>query len=287
MRRLATRENGPTRKSLALSHTDACNPLLQAHPTWAQDNTKAASFPLLCLSPFPPSCSVSHRPIWAGTRGDNLLVGPGTPQGRNADNLAKRLPLCRVSASLHSAKGPPAGPFVSFFINCARRHSAKLASLPSARVTTLGKEDLPVPRCSFSAECYGPDTRQRGSLSSVTLGKVTSIYIFYLFFSIPSKQTKDITYTSQISHNHHRYHIYITYLTNTINQTSSHSITNMFGHKHKYPTLKNISLKYLTKSYQHLTSSDRVISQSMNNNKKDNISSMWAAGLVRRWLGNP
>jgi hypothetical protein len=37
-------------KSLALSHADACNPLLQAHPTWAQDNTKAAGFPF-CLSP--------------------------------------------------------------------------------------------------------------------------------------------------------------------------------------------------------------------------------------------
>jgi hypothetical protein len=71
----------------------------------------------------------------------------------------------------------------------------------------------------------------------------------------------------------------------TINQTSSHNITNMFGHKHKYPTLKNISLKYLTKHYQHLTSSDQVISQSMNNTKKDNISSRWAAGLVRRWAG--
>jgi hypothetical protein len=30
-------------------------------------------------------CSVSRRPIWAGTRSDNLLVGPGTPRGRNAD----------------------------------------------------------------------------------------------------------------------------------------------------------------------------------------------------------
>jgi hypothetical protein len=41
----------------------------------------------------------------------------------------------------------------------------------------------------------------------------------------------------------------------------------MFGHKHKYPTLKNISLKYLINQYQHLTSSDRVISQSMNNTR--------------------
>jgi hypothetical protein len=77
---------GRRAKSLALSHAGACNPLLQAHPTWAQDNTKAAGFPF-CLSPsfFPPSCSVSRRPIRAGTRGDNLLVGPGTPRGRNAD----------------------------------------------------------------------------------------------------------------------------------------------------------------------------------------------------------
>jgi hypothetical protein len=100
-----------------------------------------------------------------------------------------------------------------------------------------------------------------------------------------SKQTKDITYTSHISHNHHIYNIYITYLTNTINQTSSHCITNMFKHKHKYPTLKNISLKYLTKHYQHLTSSDQIISQSINNTNKDNISSRWTAGLVRRWAG--
>jgi hypothetical protein len=40
-----------------------------------------------CLPPaFPPSRSVSRRPIWAGARGDNLLVGPGTPWGRNADS---------------------------------------------------------------------------------------------------------------------------------------------------------------------------------------------------------
>jgi hypothetical protein len=32
-------------------------------------------------------CSISRQPIWAGTRNDNLLVGPGTPQGQNADKL--------------------------------------------------------------------------------------------------------------------------------------------------------------------------------------------------------
>jgi hypothetical protein len=67
---------------LSLSLANACNPLLQAHPPWAQDNTKAAVSP--CC--FPPLGSVSRRPIWAWTRSDNLLVGPGTPRGRNTDN---------------------------------------------------------------------------------------------------------------------------------------------------------------------------------------------------------
>jgi hypothetical protein len=44
---------------------------------------------------FPPLCPVSRRPIWAGTRSDNLLIGPGTPQGRNADKYAPwRLEMC-------------------------------------------------------------------------------------------------------------------------------------------------------------------------------------------------
>jgi hypothetical protein len=45
-------------------------------------NTKVAEFHLSRLSPsgfFLPSRSVSRRPIWAGARGDNLLVGSGTP----------------------------------------------------------------------------------------------------------------------------------------------------------------------------------------------------------------
>ena len=189
--------------------------------------------------------------------------------------------------SYHSTTRPPAGPFVSFFAECARRHSAKLASLPSFRAIALGKEALPVPRCSFFAECYDLDTRQNTSLPSVTLGKVTSIHLFNLFFLFPPKKQKYISYTSKISHNHHRYHIYITYLIKTIYQTSSHNITNMFEHKHKYPTLKNISLKYLTKHYQHQTSLYQVISQSINNTTKDNISSRWTAGLVRDGLGDP
>jgi hypothetical protein len=46
--------------------------------------TRGRGFP---LTVFPPCVSVSRRPIWAGTRSDNLLVGPGTPRGRNADTI--------------------------------------------------------------------------------------------------------------------------------------------------------------------------------------------------------
>jgi hypothetical protein len=46
---VAAREDGSTHKALALSLSlslaNACNPLLQAHPPWAQDNTRSR-FPL-------------------------------------------------------------------------------------------------------------------------------------------------------------------------------------------------------------------------------------------------
>jgi hypothetical protein len=71
-------------RPLAPSRVDACNPLLQAHPTWARDkhegrgiSTSHARLPP--AASLPPSRSVSCRPIWAGARGDSLLVGPGTP----------------------------------------------------------------------------------------------------------------------------------------------------------------------------------------------------------------
>ena len=118
---------------------------------------------------------------------------------------AKRSPICRVSTSLNLAKGPPAGPFVSFFVECSRRHSAKLASLPSARATTLSKETLPVLRCSFFAECYGPDTRQTPSLPSVTLDKVTSTHIFICFFYSIQTNKRYITYIHYIYHHRHKY----------------------------------------------------------------------------------
>jgi hypothetical protein len=140
---------------------------------------------------------------------------------RVLDTTWQRLPLCWVPAQLALGKGSTMSLFVSCFAEWTRRHSAKVASLPSVKATILGKETLPVPGCAFFAECYSLDTRQSTYLPSVTIGKVTRIPLFYLFLLFhPNKQNIChiiITYTSQISHNHHRYHIYITYLTKTIN----------------------------------------------------------------------
>jgi hypothetical protein len=61
--------------------------------------------PLLFL---PPLCSASRRPIWAGTRGDNLLVGPGTPWGRNADSWRTR-PSARPPAVESTMSSPRGG----------------------------------------------------------------------------------------------------------------------------------------------------------------------------------
>jgi hypothetical protein len=78
----------------SLSRVDACNPLLQAHPTWARDKHEgrgiSTSLSRSGCPFFPPSRSVSRRPIWAGAHGDISLVGSGTPRSQNADSWRAR-----------------------------------------------------------------------------------------------------------------------------------------------------------------------------------------------------
>jgi hypothetical protein len=90
------------------------------HPPWAQDNTKAAGSPYCS----PPLCLVSRRPIWAGTRRDNLLVGPGTPPG------SKRRQLTRRARMQHTP--PPPSSFVRSLPLFVRRRSALYCSKSSA-----------------------------------------------------------------------------------------------------------------------------------------------------------
>jgi hypothetical protein len=69
--------------SLSLSLANACNPLLQARPTWAQDNTEAAGSPLL----FSPLCAPSRAdPSGLGHAVTIYSSVQGPPRGRNADN---------------------------------------------------------------------------------------------------------------------------------------------------------------------------------------------------------
>jgi hypothetical protein len=57
-----------------------------------------------------------------------------------------------------SVKSPPVGPFASPFAECAGRHSAKVASLPSVLTTALGKEGFTGSQVSSFAECHGHST---------------------------------------------------------------------------------------------------------------------------------
>jgi hypothetical protein len=47
-------------RPLAPSHADACNPLLQAHPTWARDKHEGRGFPLYACLPVSPLRDLSR-----------------------------------------------------------------------------------------------------------------------------------------------------------------------------------------------------------------------------------
>jgi hypothetical protein len=117
---------------------------------------------------------------WASLPGPSPSILGGTRQ---------RLPLCQVPVGLALDKEITSGPFISSFTESIRRHSAKVASLPSVKATTLGKEALPVLRCAFFAECYDLDTRQSD--------KNTPFYLLLLFHLNKQKIYHIIiTYTS-------------------------------------------------------------------------------------------
>jgi hypothetical protein len=137
------------------------------------------------------------------------------------DSTRQRIHLCRVSPGTLGKESAREGPYVRSFAEYLVWHSAKRASLPSARAITLDKEPIPVPRSWFFSECYGSDTRQSTSLPSVTLGKVTSRHLFYLFSLFhPNKQK----YSIDITNIHHRSSQTYIANTNSINTNSDISI---------------------------------------------------------------
>jgi hypothetical protein len=100
-------------KSLALAHADACNPLLQAHPTWAQDNTKAAGFPF-CLSPLPPLLRAPSRAnpsglghaatIYSSVQGP---LGVETPTRRERGEKRRGTTRRRAAMHMFAGRGTP------------------------------------------------------------------------------------------------------------------------------------------------------------------------------------
>jgi hypothetical protein len=110
-RRLATRENGlADNLSLSLSHSPSrmlVTPLLQAHPTWAQGNTKAAGFPFCCFSPLrapsrtDPSGLGHAATIYSSVQGPPGVETPtvGAP-GRGLLRVDEQLPVKLQMGSL-------------------------------------------------------------------------------------------------------------------------------------------------------------------------------------------
>jgi hypothetical protein len=77
-----------TRLALSLSLTNACNHLLQAHPPWAQDNTRP------WFSPYCFSLVFRHAPTHLGWDTQRQFTRRSKdPRGRNADNVVARLCL--------------------------------------------------------------------------------------------------------------------------------------------------------------------------------------------------
>jgi hypothetical protein len=79
----------------SLTRVDACNPLLQAHPTWARDEHEGRGISTSLmpvsghLSP-PVALGLAPTHLGWGTR-RHSLVGPGTPRSRNADKFKTHL----------------------------------------------------------------------------------------------------------------------------------------------------------------------------------------------------
>jgi hypothetical protein len=130
----------------------------------------------------------------------HLVLGKEKPSSRRL--VTETAPLPSVYRPT-LGKGPPARPFVSFFAECARRHSAKLASLPSARVTALAK-------AGFFAECQGHITHQR-SFTGAQVFPLCRV-LWHWHSSKWTIHTFLICFFYYIQTNK-RYHIYITDIT--------------------------------------------------------------------------
>jgi hypothetical protein len=104
---VAAREDGLTDR-LSLSLANACNPLLQAHPPWAQDNTSRGSlFPPCVPSRADPSGLGHATTIYSSVQGPPGVETPtvGTP-GRGLLRVDEQLPVKLQMGSLQQPLQP-------------------------------------------------------------------------------------------------------------------------------------------------------------------------------------
>jgi hypothetical protein len=92
---------------LSLSLADACNPLLQAYPSWAQDNTKPQFSPLCVPSRADPSGLGHATTIYSSVQGPPGVETPtvGAP-GRGLLRVDERLPIKLQMGSLQQPLQP-------------------------------------------------------------------------------------------------------------------------------------------------------------------------------------
>jgi hypothetical protein len=92
-KKVAAREDGLTHMlSLSFSLANACNPLLQAHPPWAQDNTRPR-FPLL-FSPLVSPSRADPSGLGHATTIYSLVQGP---PGSKRRHLCSYCPLILIN----------------------------------------------------------------------------------------------------------------------------------------------------------------------------------------------
>jgi hypothetical protein len=125
-------------KPLALSHADACNPLLQVHPTWARDKHEGHGFPLLRLSPsdFSPPFALRLAPThlgWGMRR--QFTRRSRDPPGSKRRQWRTGLSGAPIDSSLHQRSSLVVGACWGFALKCyeLRTRQHKMSNINALR----------------------------------------------------------------------------------------------------------------------------------------------------------
>jgi hypothetical protein len=167
---LAARENGPTHKALALSlsHANACSPLLQAHPTWAQGNTKAAGFPFCLLLPPFVLCLAPTHLGWDTCR--QFTRWSRDPSGSKRRQLARQ-----VGASYVLTNSFPSSSKWVVFSNLSEPAIVRLVLLENVLWAPYMHGNAPRPICmqhKNGAACACMRLGKEGNCSCLVMGVV-------------------------------------------------------------------------------------------------------------------